>query len=128
MGKKCPSGLPATNIVRLKEGWMKDYEVWQKRDYTGTRYVYFWADGIYFNVRLDKERPCILVIMGALEDGTILLLFELRSFLTASSMLSKNDRTSRKRKSHSDDLYRATTVQSKGSFRGIWRRCQRGAK
>jgi putative transposase len=33
-------------------------------------YVYWWADGIYFNVRLDEERSCVLVLMGALEDGT----------------------------------------------------------
>ena len=64
------SGLSATNIVRLKEGWMKDYEAWNKRDLSEKRYVYFWADGIYFNVRLEKDRPCILVIMGALSDGT----------------------------------------------------------
>jgi transposase-like protein len=64
------SGLSATNIVRLKEGWLKDYEAWHKRDLSGKRYVYFWADGIYFNVRLDKDRPCLLVIIGTLEDGT----------------------------------------------------------
>ncbi len=63
------AGLSATNIVRLKEGWEKEYEAWSKRDLSGKRYVYLWADGIYFNVRLDKDRPCILVIMGATEDG-----------------------------------------------------------
>jgi len=64
------SGLSPTNIVRLKEGWKKDYEAWGRRDLSTKRYVYWWADGIYFNVRLDKDRPCMLVIMGALEDGT----------------------------------------------------------
>jgi len=63
-------GLSPTNIVRLKEGWKADYEAWTKRDLTGKRYVYWWADGIYFNVRLDPERPCLLVIMGTLEDGS----------------------------------------------------------
>lgn len=63
-------GLSATNIVRLKEGWQKDYEAWAQRDLSGKRYVYWWADGIYFNVRLEPDRPCLLVIMGALEDGT----------------------------------------------------------
>jgi len=63
------SGLSATNIVRLKEGWAKEYEAWSKRDLSGKRYVYWWADGIYFNVRLDKDRPCVLVIMGATEAG-----------------------------------------------------------
>jgi putative transposase len=34
------------------------------------RYVYWWADGVYFNVRLDEERSCVLVLIGATEDGT----------------------------------------------------------
>lgn len=63
-------GLSATNIVRLKEGWQKDYETWAKRDLGNKRYVYWWADGIYFNVRLAPDRPCMLVLMGTLEDGT----------------------------------------------------------
>lgn len=64
------AGLSATNVVRLKESWTPEYEAWQKRDLTGKRYVYLWADGIYFNVRLDEDRPCVLVLIGALEDGT----------------------------------------------------------
>ena len=63
-------GLSASTIVRLKECWEKDYQAWQKRDLTGKRYVYFWADGVYFNVRLGQDRPCVLVIVGALENGT----------------------------------------------------------
>jgi transposase-like protein len=64
------AGLSPANIVRLKEGWKADYEAWARRDLSGKRYVYWWADGIYFNVRLDAERPCLLVMMGTLEDGT----------------------------------------------------------
>jgi putative transposase len=64
------AGLSPANIVRLKEGWKKDYEVWTKRDLKDKRYVYWWADGVYFNVRLESDRPCILVLMGALADGT----------------------------------------------------------
>lgn len=63
-------GLSAGTIVRLKECWEKDCQAWQKRDLTGKRYVYFWADGVYFNVRLGQDRPCVLVIVGALENGT----------------------------------------------------------
>ncbi len=62
-------GLSAANIVRLKEGWQQEYDQWSRRDLTGKRYAYFWADGIYFNVRLSKERPCMLVIMGATPEG-----------------------------------------------------------
>ena len=63
-------GLSATNIVRLKKIWEEEYLVWNKRDISLKSYVYIWADGIYFNVRLSEERPCLLVIMGATEDGT----------------------------------------------------------
>jgi putative transposase len=64
------AGLSATNIVRLKSSWEEDYTAWCQRDLSAKRYVYWWADGIYFNVRLDEERSCVLVLMGALEDGT----------------------------------------------------------
>jgi putative transposase len=62
-------GLSAENIVRLKQIWQKDYETWRKRDLSGTEYVYIWADGIYFNVRMDTDRQCLLVIIGAKPDG-----------------------------------------------------------
>jgi putative transposase len=62
-------GLSAANIVRLKSIWEDEYKVWCQRDLSSKRYVYWWADGIHFNVRLDDERSCILVLMGALEDG-----------------------------------------------------------
>lgn len=62
-------GLSAANIVRLKDVWKADYEAWTARDLVMKKYVYLWADGIYFNVRLDKDRPCMLVVMGATEDG-----------------------------------------------------------
>src|SRR5260370_2838657 len=64
------SGLSATNIVRLKVGWEADYKAWTQRDLSQKRYVYWWADGVYFNVRLDEERTCVLVLIGATEDGT----------------------------------------------------------
>lgn len=64
------AGLSATNIVRLKEGWQRDYDEWSARDLSDKQYVYWWADGIHFNVRLEPDRPCMLVIMGAREDGT----------------------------------------------------------
>jgi len=63
-------GLSPTNIVRLKQIWEVEYKDWNKRDLSEKHYVYIWVDGIYFNVRLDDDRPCILVVMGALEDGT----------------------------------------------------------
>ena len=63
------SGLSPTNIVRLKKVWENDYQLWRKRDLSDKDYVYFWVDGIYFNVRLDDSRSCILVIMAADRHG-----------------------------------------------------------
>lgn len=63
------SGLSATNITRLKEVWEKEYQAWQTRRFDNVRYVYIWVDGIYFNIRLNEDRPCMLVIIGATEDG-----------------------------------------------------------
>lgn len=63
-------GLSPTNIVRLKSQWEEEYKAWRTRDLSKKRYIYFWADGIYFNVRLSNDRPCLLVIIGVLEDGT----------------------------------------------------------
>jgi len=63
------AGLSATNIVRLKQIWEKDYQEWAGRDLSSKRYVYLWADGIHFNVRLEGDRTCMLVLMGTLADG-----------------------------------------------------------
>jgi putative transposase len=58
-------GLSATTVVRLKEIWTEEYEEWSKRDLSGKRYVYVWADGVYCSARLEDERACLLVVMGA---------------------------------------------------------------
>jgi transposase-like protein len=67
LGKNAP-GLSAATISRLKMVWQDDYKKWQQRDLSKKRYVYFWADGIYSNVRMD-DRQCLLVIIGATESG-----------------------------------------------------------
>ena len=64
------AGLSSANIVRLKASWQKDYEQWSQRDLSQKHYVYWWVDGLYFKVRLGDERPCLLIIIGALADGT----------------------------------------------------------
>ena len=64
------AGFSAENIVRMKQIWETDYKQWVARDLSESRYVYWWVDGIYFNVRLDDDRQCILVIIGAKADGS----------------------------------------------------------
>jgi transposase-like protein len=68
LGPDAP-GLSASTIGRLKEAWQAELAAWQERDLSGKRYVYFWVDGVYFNARLDQERQCILVVIGADERG-----------------------------------------------------------
>ncbi len=66
-------GLSASTIVRLKKQWEQEYKEWAKRDLSQKHYVYFFADGIYFNVRLEdteNKRQCFLIIIGVLTDGT----------------------------------------------------------
>lgn len=63
------SGLSATSVVRMTEVWQEQYEDWSRRDLSGKRYIYLWADGIYFGCRLSDDRPCVLVLMGATEQG-----------------------------------------------------------
>ena len=69
LGAQAP-GLSASTIGRLKEVWQDEMERWQRRDLSAKRYVYFWVDGIYFGARLEEEKQCILVIIGATDHGT----------------------------------------------------------
>ena len=62
-------GLSAATISRLKEVWKGEYERWSKRDLAGKEYVYLWADGVHFGVRLEDASQCILVVIGATVDG-----------------------------------------------------------
>ena len=64
-----PQGFSPANITRLKRIWEDEYKHWQKRDLHDKHYVYLWADGIYFNVRLSPDRPCVLVLIGATAEG-----------------------------------------------------------
>jgi transposase-like protein len=59
-------------VARLKEKWSGELDAWRKRDLAGTRYVYWWVDGIHVNIRLEgaeNRRMCILVAIGVTEDG-----------------------------------------------------------
>ena len=61
-------GLSANTICRLKESWCDEHKEWRQRDLGKRRYVYWWVDGIYSNVRMD-DRVCLLVIIGVTEHG-----------------------------------------------------------
>jgi putative transposase len=68
LGPEAPN-LSATTITRLKAVWEQDHEAWSKRSLAGKRYVYVWADGVHFNIRLEGGRQCILVLLGATAEG-----------------------------------------------------------
>ena len=71
LGPDAP-GLSATTITRLKSSWEAEYKDWNVRSLEGKQYVYVWADGVYFNIRLESEgnrSQCILVLMGATAEG-----------------------------------------------------------
>jgi len=68
LGSK-PKNLSANVISRLKAGWHDQYLSWQKRDLSKKKYVYFWADGVYLQARMETEKNCILVIIGVDEYG-----------------------------------------------------------
>ena len=63
-------GLSASTLGRLKQQWLTEHAEWRERDLSQRRYLYWWADGIHFNLRGDDERACLLVIIGVLPDGT----------------------------------------------------------
>ena len=64
-------GLSPSTITRLVESWQEEHRQWSTRSLAGKHYVYLWADGVYFNIRLQPPdgRQCILVLMGATAQG-----------------------------------------------------------
>ena len=63
--RRNPGSQSQHRSVNRTAVWWDEYEAWQKRDLSAKRYVYFWADGIYFSPRLDHDKQCMLVIIAA---------------------------------------------------------------
>jgi transposase-like protein len=70
LGEEAAVGLSPTNIARMTAAWQEEYETFQQRSLAERDYVYIWADGIHVNVRLEADRLCLLVLIGARPDGT----------------------------------------------------------
>ena len=68
LGPDAP-GLSASTICRLKKIWESEYGEWNRRDLTDKEYVYVWADGVYFQARLEEAKQCVLVLMGSTPSG-----------------------------------------------------------
>lgn len=64
-----PAGFSPASITRLKHVWVTEMEQWRQRDLTDAQYCYLWVDGIHFNLRLAEGKLCVLVVIGARENG-----------------------------------------------------------
>jgi transposase-like protein len=64
------AGLSASAVTRLTTQWQDEAERFGRRSLADRDYVYVWADGVHFNVRLDEHRLCALVVVGVRADGT----------------------------------------------------------
>lgn len=63
------AGLSATNIARLTASWDEEYQAFRRRDMSACDYVYVWVDGVHFNIRLEDDRLCTLVMIGCERTG-----------------------------------------------------------
>ena len=64
------AGLSASSITRLVATWDDEYQAFESRDLTDTEFVYVWADGVHFRIRLEEDRLCCLVLIGVKADGS----------------------------------------------------------
>lgn len=69
VGEQAP-GLSPTTITRLTAAWEAEYQAFCETSLAERDYVYLWADGIHFRVRLETDRLCALVLIGVRPDGT----------------------------------------------------------
>jgi transposase-like protein len=70
LGEEALAGFSSTTVTRLLTVWQDEYKAWRKRSLTGKNYVYLWADGVHFNVRLEADRLACLTLIGVLPDGS----------------------------------------------------------
>jgi transposase-like protein len=63
------AGLSASTVQRLTREWSQELKEFGQRDLSQVDYVYLWADGVHFNIRLEEDRLCCLVLIGVRADG-----------------------------------------------------------
>lgn len=68
LGPDAPN-LSSDTILRLRKSWKEELQHWRDRNLSTRRYVYIWADGIYFQARMEDQSQCMLVIIGATPEG-----------------------------------------------------------
>jgi transposase-like protein len=68
LGEDAPLSKPT--IRRLKAAWAEEFEAWNRRSLEGREVVYMWVDGIYVKAGLERDKAALLVVIGAMSDGT----------------------------------------------------------
>jgi putative transposase len=68
LGKDAPNLSPSV-LARLKASWQEEFERWNERDLSARSYVYVWADGVYLQARMEPDKQCMLVLIGATPEG-----------------------------------------------------------
>ena len=68
LGPDAPN-LSSDTVLRLRKSWKEELQQWRGRNLSARRYVYIWADGIYFQARMEDQSQCMLVIIGATPEG-----------------------------------------------------------
>jgi putative transposase len=70
LGEEASAGLSPSVISRMLSVWETEYRAFRERDFSEQDYVYVWADGVHFRIRLEEDRLCALVMIGVRPDGT----------------------------------------------------------
>jgi putative transposase len=68
LGEGAP--LSASSIARLRDSWTAEFITWKQHSLKDKQVVYMWVDGIYVKAGLEKEKAALLVVIGALADGS----------------------------------------------------------
>jgi len=67
LGDNAP--LSPSSIIKLKEDWQQEFEFWQRRDLSHSRYLYLWCDGVYIKAGIEREKTALLCVLGVNENG-----------------------------------------------------------
>ena len=68
LGEGAP--VSASSVARLRSVWDLEYQEWTQRSLADRELVYVWADGVYVKAGLEKEKAALLVVIGAMRDGS----------------------------------------------------------
>jgi putative transposase len=68
LGEDAPLSKPT--IRRLKAVWAEEFKAWNRRSFEGREVVYVWVDGIYVKAGMERDKAALLVVIGAMSDGT----------------------------------------------------------